>query len=145
MHLPTGPLGRLQSVTVLKKRNSRRRRPRLTSRCMCRVGRKLWTSWRLSAVLSRTQFPRVPLTAVSSHRCCDRPGVLSGPSAGLLAFAATDKHRLAALEAAIANVIYADAFVGVIATSRLWTCVGFRCQTVTVDTGPRIWPPIAQV
>ena len=57
MHLPTGPLGRLQSVTVLKKRNSRRRRPRLTSRCMCRVGRKLWTSWRLSAVLSRTQLP----------------------------------------------------------------------------------------
>jgi hypothetical protein len=85
------------------------------------------------------------LTAVSSHRCCDRPGVLSGARAGLLAFAATDKHRLAALEAAIANVIYADAFVGVIATSRLWTCVGFRCQTVTVDTGPRIWPPIAQV
>ena len=65
--------------------------------------------------------------------------MLSGASAGLLAFAATDKHRLAALEAAIANVIYADAFVGVIATCRLWTCVGFRCQTVTVDTGPRIW------
>jgi hypothetical protein len=116
---------------------------------MCRVSRtsapELWSSWRQSAVLRRTQFPRVPLTAVSSHRCCDRPGVLSGASAGLLAFAATDKHRLAALEAAIANVIYADAFVGVIATSRLWTCVGFRCQTVTVDTGPRIWPPIAQV
>lgn len=54
-------------------------------------------------------------------------------------FAATDQHRQRALEDAIANTISADAFAGFIATCRLWTCVGFRCQPVKVGTGRRTW------
>ena len=43
------------------------------------------------------------------------------------------------MDAALERIKLADAFVELIATSRLWTCVGCRCQTVTADTGPRTW------
>ena len=78
----------------------------------------------------------------SSHRCRDRPACCRSKSRLACLDVCSHKSRPSrdrTLETAVANIILADDSVGVIRTSRLWTCVGFRCQTVTVDIGPRTW------